>query len=290
MASFILASLALLAPVVAASNYTSQEADPLAEPGRDHDQASPEAPQDPDDPEEPEDGAEETPEETPEEELAEAILVNDAVTHGQPASGPDQASQSAPAWLWPAAFGLTMVSMAGAWTVNRSRGAAIPEVRRRLDGPPDGPDPVERPGAEGMLLLGGQAVENNQLEEAIAWFEGAALLDPRLPVAHLLAGLCLQELDRHEHAIEALHAALNLDPGYGEAAYAKAESLVHLDRHAVALDLLEPLASENPEIRDLLAEDPAFRELHDHPRFIHLVGRGHEVGEDREEMVWFEEA
>lgn len=148
-----------------------------------------------------------------------------------------------------------------------------------FDGGPDAPrrdaflEAQPPTGVDGVLTVAQACVDRGDFEAASRWFETAIALRPRMTVAHFCLGLVLEELGRDEEALEAFTSAKELG-GTGPApTYRQARILARLDRSKAALSHLAEALSEEPQLRDDAAEDPAFQPLMDHPRFLAILGR-----------------
>ncbi len=127
-------------------------------------------------------------------------------------------------------------------------------------------------GIDGLLLLGQDALDRGDLDQAVGWFETAIAIKPDLQAAHFCMGLCLDELDRLEEAEEALSNACDLQPGDPLAAYQHAGVLARLGRSEAALEHVARLTQRLPDVAERLADDGDFACLMDHPRFLALIG------------------
>lgn len=147
------------------------------------------------------------------------------------------------------------------------------------------PEPEEQPpsdpasatelpegGPDGLLELGSEALDRGEVETAASWFETAIALQPGLQAAHFCLGLCLDELGRLEEAEDALGNACRLSPEDALAHGMHASVLARLGRTRGAVAKLEQVADTMPELLDAIRDDEAFAPLHDHPRFLALLG------------------
>ncbi len=148
------------------------------------------------------------------------------------------------------------------------------EAPKTTEAPKPGPGTSLPPGAPALLELAQEAVQREDYEEAIGWFETAIALQPDLSVAHLCLGVCLGGLDRDEEALESLGHAAQLAPGDPVPIYHRARILARTGRSQESLDQLARIVAVLPdEMVEALAEDEAFLSLADHPRFLALTGR-----------------
>lgn len=159
------------------------------------------------------------------------------------------------------------------WTPGSDRDPAPPDRDPPAFDPENPEDPELPAGFDGVLRLAQAAAKAGEYEDAATWFQAAVDLRPDLQVGHLCLGLCLEELGKHEEALACLDEAVNLDPEDGLPRYARARVLVQVQRTGDAISALEPLVQADEAVADVAAEDPAFRELRDHPRFLAVLGR-----------------
>lgn len=135
-----------------------------------------------------------------------------------------------------------------------------------------GEEPVDHPGARGALLLGDQAVREDKLQAAAAWFEAAHSLDPSLEIAYLLKALVLEEAGHLHRALPAAEEAVQLAPDDAAGGYLLARLCAQTGRRERARALLAELRAELPGLPGFVLEDEGFRELHDDPRYLAQIG------------------
>lgn len=124
-----------------------------------------------------------------------------------------------------------------------------------------------------MLRAGQDALKRGALDEAIAWFQHAAALAPRLAIAHFCQGVCAAALERHEDAYAALKRAYALDTTDGVVRVELSRAAARTGRTKEAMDVLSPVLAALPRLADEAADDEAFAGLRDHPRFLVMTGR-----------------
>lgn len=141
------------------------------------------------------------------------------------------------------------------------------------DALPGGGDPDDaQPGVPRILLLGKDAVDEGELEDAVEWFETALAAEPDLPVAHLCRGLALAEMGDHEEAAGAFRSAAEADPGNPAARYLLAASLAQSGSTREAIVHVRQVVDLVPQLADLAREDDRFAPLRDDPRFLAALG------------------
>jgi tetratricopeptide (TPR) repeat protein len=95
---------------------------------------------------------------------------------------------------------------------------------------------AEEPGrADALKILSGVRFMEGRLDEALAYLQRAATLDPRDPKVHANLGSILTRLHRPEEAVVCYQQALALAPDYAEAHYNLGATLAALDRPEEAL-------------------------------------------------------
>lgn len=231
------------------------------------------------------------------EDLMRASLPAFGGDSGQPDAGPGApsvgtsgsslaptATELAASWLVP---GIAIGALGAIFTL-KLRGRDATEPDDEASGPSDTPEPSEKDaapepssaavpdapvaGIDGVLLLGQDALDRGDLDQAVGWFETAIAIKPDLQAAHFCMGLCLDELGRLEEAEEALSNACDLQPGDPLAAYQHASVLARLGRTDAALGHVARLTQRLPDVAERLADDEDFACLMDHPRFLALIG------------------
>jgi tetratricopeptide (TPR) repeat protein len=126
---------------------------------------------------------------------------------------------------------------------------------------------------DGMLRAAQAAVVAGRFEEAIAWFDKALRLNPRLAVAHFCRAVCFVGLKRDADAYASFRKAYDLDPKEGAYRLELARVCARLGRANEAMDVLGALLHALPALVDDVSSDPSFAGLFDHPRFLAMTGR-----------------
>lgn len=129
-----------------------------------------------------------------------------------------------------------------------------------------------QPGLEGLLMLGKNAVDHGDTDAAIGWFETAIALKPDLQAAHFCMGLCLDDAGHLDQAQDALANAHTLNPNDPLTRYAHASVLARQGATQQALHHVHRIAQDLPALTETMLEDDEFAPLHDHPRFLALLG------------------
>ena len=149
--------------------------------------------------------------------------------------------------------------------------------------PPMAARPVEG-AAEAMIDLGRQVRAQTPMT-ALRCARLGIYLDPENSLGHMVVGMILQALNRHEEAIGALDQIGENSPYYWDARMEKADSLIRLDRDDAAVALLEAMAEERPDdvgalnelgllmrIRERFADGTAY--------YDRAIGRLDKIGEE----------
>lgn len=129
-----------------------------------------------------------------------------------------------------------------------------------------------QPGLEGVLMLGKSALDHGDNDAAIGWFETAIALKPNLQAAHFCLGLCLDDAGHLDQAQDALDNAHELEPNDPLARYALASIHARQGATRQALHHVHHVAQALPALAATMLEDGEFTTLHDHPRFLALLG------------------
>lgn len=107
---------------------------------------------------------------------------------------------------------------------------------------------------------------------ALSVLEGAVEESPRHALAHLGRAICLAELGREEEADDALGAVLACPMEDGFVALHLARASAQKGAHGLAMGLLEVAVQVTPALAQRALDEPAFRGMRDHPRFLMIVG------------------
>jgi tetratricopeptide (TPR) repeat protein len=110
-------------------------------------------------------------------------------------------------------------------------------------------------------------------EEALAAFDRAIQLDPKLSGAHNARGIELAGLARYDEALAAYTRAIESEPGYAWAHYNRARTYCLLGRREDALKDLRTAIDLNGELRDEAHIDEDLDPLRADPEFRQLVGQ-----------------
>lgn len=207
-------------------------------------------------------------------------------TQGATARG---STTRAPAWS--AAPAPAREAPAGAWwahllwTISLATlgGAAAVLVHKRRDALPTSDlvsiarprtpmTPVAPSDLAGILRNAQAAASRGALAEAIAWFDHALRLAPRLGVAHFCKGVCLAANGRMAEAYGALRSACDATPDDASYRVHLARAAVALGKHKEAMDALETVARAMPELGAAMLDDAQLAGLRDHPRFLMMCG------------------
>lgn len=132
--------------------------------------------------------------------------------------------------------------------------------------------PVSPDDVPGLLANGNGAVARGAYDEAVAWFERAIRLAPRLAVAYFCKGICLAANGRTADAYGALRAAVDAEPADAVYRIHFARVALALGKHAEAMDALAIVARAMPELGPAMLDDPQLAALRDHPRFLMICG------------------
>lgn len=124
-----------------------------------------------------------------------------------------------------------------------------------------------------LLRAGQAAVAAGAFDDAIRLFRAALAQAPALSVARVCEGMCLDALGRYDEAYATLQLAFEQDSADGLARLQYARACARTARAAEAMATLAPLLHAWPEGCDTIADDDAFANLRDHPRFLQMVGR-----------------
>lgn len=181
-----------------------------------------------------------------------------------------------PAWLSPLLLGAGLGAIAMV-TLRQPR-TQDPESPPERTSPAEAKEPSSQaptvtPGIDGILLLGQNALDEGDIEDAIGWFETALAIKGDLQAAHFCLGLCLDDQGRLDEAADALDNAHGLTPEDPLTRYAYASVLARQGDTQQALKHAAYLADQHPALADTMLEDDEFAPLHDHPRLLALLGR-----------------
>jgi len=149
-------------------------------------------------------------------------------------------------------------------------------LMRRREGTPGMPletmTPVLSTDLAGILRNGRSAVARDALDEAIAWFDAALRVAPKLAVAHFCKGVCLAANGRTAEAFGALDAAVRHAPEDASYRIHYARAALSLGKNKEALDALAFVARAMPDLGPAMLDDAALAGLRDHPRFLMMCG------------------
>lgn len=196
---------------------------------------------------------------------------------GDSRSAPTSGSDGSAPWWAALAWALPVVGIGGVATVLVLRHkasrvharvpASEPSTSPRLRMAPVSPDDLK-----GLLQNGHAAASRGALDEAVAWFERALDLSPKLAVAHFCRGVCLAANGQVADAYGALRSACTVEPADASYRVHFARVAVALGKHKEAMDALEIVAHAMPELGAAMLEDPLLAGLRDHPRFLMICG------------------
>lgn len=223
-----------------------------------------------------------------------------SATGGHAAPGSGLSEDAIPGWGFLALGGLGATLALGAWhhrtkeaaeshasSARSDQGLEPSEAEQAPEGPVDGPagdpateadgadrarDPVANPGPAGAMMLGREAIDEASYEAAAGWFELAGRLETDQSTPLVCHGAVLRELGEPEQAVSVLEEAVDRDPTDALARLEHARALADAGRDEEVFAALSPLTGHDEEIDETIHEDPAFAHLHDHPRFLALVG------------------
>lgn len=162
-------------------------------------------------------------------------------------------------------FGTLMMSCAGPAAAMGV--VPAPHVRNVpvLDADGEAPATDKLRVAQRLLRLGNHAA-------ALRVLDGAVDESPHHALAHLGRAICLAELGREEEASDALSAVLACPMEDGFVALQLACASARKGAHALAMGLLEVAVQATPALAQRALDEPAFRQVRDHPRFLMIVG------------------
>lgn len=174
-------------------------------------------------------------------------------------------------WIFPGLFMLGLGALAA--VTLRTPQPPKPAIANKEE-PEDEAAPMfqPQPGLEGLLMLGKNALDHGDNDAAIGWFETAIALKPNLQAAHFCLGLCLDDAGHLDQAQDALDNAHELEPNDPLARYALASIHARQGATRQALHHVHHVAQALPALAATMLEDDEFTALHDHPRFLALLG------------------
>lgn len=132
-------------------------------------------------------------------------------------------------------------------------------------------EPETRESAVGLHLLGQALRVTERYEEAIVPLTAAKDSDPENIHILLSLGWCYKRIDRIEAAIQVLEDALAVSPEEAIILYNLACYWSLANNVPLALFYLSRAFDIEPDYRDMVAEEPDFDPMRDHPEFLAIM-------------------
>ena len=190
---------------------------------------------------------------------------------GEALNAPSSSGEETPTWWIHLAWALPVLGIGGVAAVlvtrQKARNQTLVMAPRAVRMAPVSPDDLQ-----GLLQNGHGAVSRGAYGEAVAWFERALTLQPKLGVALFCKGICLAANGQVADAYGALRTACTVEPEDANYRVHFARVAVTLGKHKEAMDALQIVTRAMPELGPAMLEDPQLAGLRDHPRFLMICG------------------